>query len=177
MNINKKSSLKDIALIVGKLLKDSKIDAVLVGGAVVSIYSENKYQSYDLDFISITDLKTLETTLVKVGFYKEGNYFKHNSTEFFIEFPTPPVSVGNHPVHEFSVIESEKGFLKLLTPTYCVMDRLAGFYFWNDWQSLDQAILVVKHHKIDFSKIKKWSKEENELDKYNIFINKLKELE
>jgi len=176
VKINRESSLKDIALIVGKLLHDLEIDAVLVGGAVVSIYSDNKYQSYDLDFISFTDLKTLEIVLTKIGFYKEGNYFKHNKTEFFIEFPTPPVSVGKYPVHEFNIIKSKNGFLKLLTPTYCIMDRLAGFYFWDDWQSLDQAILVAQLHKTNFTKIKEWSQEEGELDKYNIFLKRLKEI-
>lgn len=48
--ITSKTTLKELAFIVGKVLKDCSIDAVLVGGAVVSIYSDNKYESSDLRF-------------------------------------------------------------------------------------------------------------------------------
>jgi hypothetical protein len=36
------------------------MSAVLVGGAVVSIYTNNKYESYDLDFISPDDHVKIE---------------------------------------------------------------------------------------------------------------------
>ena len=172
--ITSDTTLKELAFIVGKALKDCSIDAVLVGGAVVSIYSDNRYQSSDLDFISSDSVKAIEVALAKIGFKKDGRYFKHDDTEFFVEFPPSPVSIGNHIVREFSTLEDNQGYLRLLPPTYSVMDRLASFYFWNDWQSLDQAILISKHQKIDFSKIKQWSEEEDELEKYEIFLQKLR---
>ena len=172
--ITSETTLKELAFIVGKVLKDCSIDAVLVGGAVVSIYSDNKYESSDLDFISSDSVKSIEDALAKIGFKKKGRYFQHDDTEFFVEFPPSPVSIGNQIVREFSTLENEQGYLMLLLPTYSVMDRLASFYFWNDWQSLDQAILISKHQKIDFSKIKQWSQEEGELEKYEIFFQKLK---
>ena len=46
IQISKKTTLKEFALIVGKILKDANINAVLTGGAVVSIYTDNKYQSF-----------------------------------------------------------------------------------------------------------------------------------
>jgi len=172
--ITSETTLKELAFIVGKALKDCSIDAVLVGGAVVSIYSDNKYQSSDLDFISSDSVKSIETALLKIGFKKNGRYFQHDDTEFFVEFPPSPVSIGNHIVREFRTLEDGQGYLRLLPPTYSVMDRLASFYFWNDWQSLDQAVLISKHQKIDFSKIKQWSQEEGELEKYEMFLQKLK---
>jgi len=174
IKITHETTLKELAFIVGKALKDCSIDAVLVGGAVVSIYSDNKYQSSDLDFISSDSVKAIEDALSKIGFKKNGRYFKHDITEYFVEFSPSPVSIGNHIVREFKTLENELGYLRLLPPTYSVMDRLASFYFWNDWQSLDQAILISKHQKIDFSKIKQWSQEEGELEKYEIFLQKLK---
>lgn len=42
--------IKTLACFVYELLKKNGIDVVLVGGACVSIYSHNRYQSYDLDF-------------------------------------------------------------------------------------------------------------------------------
>jgi hypothetical protein len=56
------------------------------------------------------------------------------------------------------------------------MDRLAAFYHWNDRQSLEQALLVAKKHPIGLSKIQRWSKNENMLDKYQIFLKYLKHI-
>ena len=49
--------IKELACFVYELLKNNGIDAVLVGGACVSIYSQNRYQSYDLDFATYEELK------------------------------------------------------------------------------------------------------------------------
>lgn len=38
------SNIKELACQIYEILKNSGIDAVLVGGACVSIYSQNKYQ-------------------------------------------------------------------------------------------------------------------------------------
>lgn len=42
--------LKELACLVYETLKENGINPVLVGGACVSIYSHNRYQSSDLDF-------------------------------------------------------------------------------------------------------------------------------
>jgi len=44
----KNLTLKEFAAIVSKKLKEHKLDCTLVGGACVSIYSHNRYQSFDL---------------------------------------------------------------------------------------------------------------------------------
>ena len=46
-------SLRDLAGFISEHLRKKGIDAVLVGGACVTIYSENRYQSYDLDYVEI----------------------------------------------------------------------------------------------------------------------------
>jgi hypothetical protein len=48
-------SLKDLAGYISEELKKRGIDTILVGGACVTIYSNNKYQSYDLDYITYDD--------------------------------------------------------------------------------------------------------------------------
>ena len=52
----KKIGIKALASIVSDKLNENGIDAILVGGACVSIYSENKYLSSDLDFVSSTSI-------------------------------------------------------------------------------------------------------------------------
>ncbi|MEI8300181.1 MAG: hypothetical protein WCG10_01030 [Chlamydiota bacterium] len=58
-----KISLKELACFVCQTLKDHNIDAVLVVGACVSIYSENKYQSMDVDFATYVELKPIKKVL------------------------------------------------------------------------------------------------------------------
>ena len=55
-----KLNIKDLAHYICDLLTKNKIDVVLVGGACVSIYSKNKYMSYDLDFVTDKTLKKIE---------------------------------------------------------------------------------------------------------------------
>lgn len=174
IHFNKKPLLKEFGLQVGKILKDASIDAVLTGGAVVSIYTDNKYQSFDLDFITHSSMNEINKAFEGTGFYREGRYFKHPETDFFIDFPAPPLSVGNMPVNEFNEIVSENQYLKLLTPTHCVMDRLAAYYYWNDQQALVQALLVAEEKSINLKKIEKWSIEEGMRDKFEFFLSEYK---
>jgi ABC-type transport system substrate-binding protein len=50
-------SIGDLAALVADHLRQSGINVVLTGGSCVSIYTQNRYQSYDLDlwkrFVSI----------------------------------------------------------------------------------------------------------------------------
>jgi len=161
-------------MIVCTCLKQDQIDAVLTGGAVVSIYSENKYQSDDLDFITFASKKEISNSLDRIGFKEtKGRYYIHSESDFIVEFPSGPLSIGNKPVKKFNEIILKECYLKLLTPTHCVMDRLAAYYFWNDMQSLDQAILVSKHHEIDLDEIETWSIDEDMLKRFVNFKLKL----
>ncbi len=53
--------------------------------------------------------------------------------------------------------------------------ELAAFFFWNDLQALEQALLVGRDNEINLTKIRNWSKREGELDKFNIFLKRLEE--
>ena len=50
-----KISLGDFAGYISAELRKRGIDVILVGGACVTIYSLNRYQSYDLDFVLFTE--------------------------------------------------------------------------------------------------------------------------
>lgn len=162
-------SIREIALAVSTVLLEAGIDLVLTGGAVVSIYTENRYQSYDLDFVSHSDQRRIGEVLSTIGFYAKGRHFLHPDTEFFVEFPPPPLAIGNRPVLNVHEIQEGDQTLRLLTPTQSAMDRLAAFYFWNDRQSLEQAILISKSQKLNFHEIEKWSVEEGMTEKFHEF--------
>jgi len=172
-------SLEDFAIVISDYLTKNAIEAILSGGACVTIYTKNKFMSYDLDFVLISydKQKEVRQLLTEVGFYEEDRYFKHNDTEFFIDFISPPLSVGQEPVREISEIKKGGRVLKLLSPTDCVKDRLAAFYHWNDRQSLEQAVLVCKEVEVDLKEVKRWSINEGMSDKYEKFIERLNETE
>jgi len=170
-------SLEDFAIVISDFLTKNGIEAILSGGACVTIYTKNKFMSYDLDFVLVSADKQKEVgqLLAEVGFYEEDRYFKHRDTEFFIDFVSPPLSLGQEPVREISEIKKGGRVLKLLSPADCVKDRLAAFYHWNDRQSLEQAILVCKEVEVDLKEVERWSINEGMSDKYEKFIQRLEE--
>lgn len=171
----KKISIKDLASLVCQKLNEKEIDAVLVGGACVSIYTKNKYISYDLDFVSHASLKDISKVLSDIGFKrKSSRHFVQKDCPFFIEFVAPPLSIGSAPVIKRNKIKSRLGELVLLTPTDSVKDRLAAFYHWNDAQALEQAIMVAKAKKVSLREIKSWSENEGHEEKYPVFLAMLK---
>jgi hypothetical protein len=125
-------------------LRENGIDVVLSGGAVVSIYSSNKYISLDLDLVNIHCVKMskLRESMMEIGFFEDRRYFKHPDTQYFVEFPPGPLTIGEEPVKRVDDIEFSTGLLRIISPTDCVKDRLAGYYHWGDRQSLFQAVLA-----------------------------------
>lgn len=106
-----------------------------------------------------------------MGFTNKGKDFFHSSTKFSVEFPGRTLIIGNVPMKATGSIK-ENGFtLRLLSPTQCVMDRLAAFYHWNDRQSLEQALLVAQNHPIKINEVKRWSENEGELSKFQEFLD------
>lgn len=172
----KKITIEKLAAIISKKLKENDIDSILVGGACVSIYFQNRYQSYDLDYVTYEDMKKVEKALNKLNFQKKGRYFINKDCEYYIEFVSPPVAIGNEPIKNYEYHQTPFGTIKMLTATDSIKDRLAAFYHWDDKQSLDQAIIIYKavSQKIDVNELKRWSKNEGQLKKFEIFLKYLK---
>jgi hypothetical protein len=175
MKISKDLPIGEIGAIVYSALKAAGIDAFLSGGAVVSIYSKNAYQSWDLDFVSNEDREKIKSVLTNLGFHQDaGRPFAHPDTSFTVEFPGQALMIGNSPIREFKELQLKSGILKLLTPTDCVKDRLASYYHWNDRQGLNQAVLVAKAQPVNLQSIEEWSRAEGAITKYADFIERLK---
>jgi len=168
-------SQAELAAYIQDTLQAEGIPVVLSGGSAVSFYSSNKYVSKDLDLINTGFARRSKISAVmnKLGFTEKGRYFIHPETTFFVEFPDGPLSVGEEPVKEISEYELSTGTLRVLSPTDCVKDRLCAFYFWNDLQGLEQAILVVKSQQVDLREIKRWSKVEGKERECKAFTDKL----
>jgi hypothetical protein len=171
-------SIGELAAFISSHLKRNGINVVLSGGGCVSVYTENKYASLDLDFIeygSVGRMK-LRKTLEKIGFFYEKNrYYKSSETDIFLEFPPGPLSVGQEPIKEVLTLNFSTGELSIISPTDCVKDRLAAYYHWNDLQSLEQAVLVAKDNKIDTDELERWSKAEGKLTAFQKIKKRLME--
>lgn len=171
----KNMSQVELAAFIQDVLQAEGINVVLSGGSAVSFYSSNKYISKDLDLINTGFAKRskIKSLMERLGFQEQGRYFINPETKFFVEFPDGPLSVGEEPVKEIKEFQLATGLLKVLSPTDCVKDRLCAFYFWNDLQGLEQAVLVTKNQKIDLKEIKRWSKVEGKEQEYEVFHKKL----
>lgn len=172
----KKITLEELAAITSKKLQEHGLDSVLVGGGCVSIYSQNRYQSYDLDYITHEDMKKVEKALKELNFIKIGRHFQHMDCPYYIEFLAPPVAIGKEAVHNYEYHKTSLGTIKMLTPTDSVKDRLASYFHWDDQQGLDQAITICQEipAQINLEEIKSWSKKESSLQKFEFFLQRLK---
>ena len=168
-------SLRDLAGYLSEELRKKGIDTILVGGACVTIYSENRYQSYDLDYITYSDMKKVKKALEELGFIEKQKYFRHKDCPWFVEFVSPPVAVGEESVQKFNIVKTSLGSIKLLYPVDSVKDRLASFYHWDDKQGLEQALSICFEQKIDRKELEEWSIRENQLEKFQIFKKRLLE--
>lgn len=69
MSSDRATTLTELAVIVSTALSDADIVETLSGGAAVSIYSDNVYESADLDFVTSESNKTLTAVIGKLGYF------------------------------------------------------------------------------------------------------------
>jgi hypothetical protein len=174
MPITRRSTIRDVAAQVSKALADAGITAVLTGGSAVSIYSANRYQSHDIDFVTAASRRELTAVMADLGFTRgTGRHFEHSATKLVVEFVAWPVTVGEEIVRKWAKMPTPAGTLQILTPTQCIKDRLAAFYHWRDSQSLEQALLVGKSHRISMKELERWSRAEGHAEDYEEFRRRL----
>ena len=173
--ISASTTIEALAAIVSTTLEAAGISAVLSGGAVVSIYTDNEYESKDLDFVSTEGSRRIAEAIAPLGFKRKGRMFVHPRTALFLEFPAGPLAIGDELIRMTEVAEKRTaaGRIRLLTPTQCVMDRLAAYFHWNDLQSLDQAVMVASSQDISFAKLDAWAKREGASEKLRKFKQQL----
>ena len=166
MNIELLKSVKtpeETGSIVYEILRNKGIDVVLTGGSCMEIYTNSDYSSYDLDFIANPAIKSEQVikAMMDAGFKKTNNrYFKHPDNEYYVEFPTGPVSLGNEEPKVHNELKTRVGTLKLLTPTNCVKDRLCAYLYHNGEECFSQALAVAHKNEIDKDDLFVWAKKE-----------------
>ncbi len=164
--ITEETTLQELAVIVSSTLEEAGITATLSGGAAVSIFSDNAYESADLDFITSERKKALQAAIKVIGFTSgDGSrMFEHPNTDWYVEFPPGPLGFGDAYVDakDIPLLSTQYGELRIITPTLSVIDRLAAFWYHFDRQTWDQAIEVAKRHPIDWEYVQDWAKNERQ---------------
>ena len=168
-------SREEVAALVCSTLESLGISVVLCGGAVASIYARNEFESLDLDFVPMGIHKDVRRAMRELGFAEKGRHWVHGDTRFGVEFSPGPVMADDRPVTEFAERSTRAGELRLLHPTECVIDRLAGYYFWNDPQCLDQAVAVAtaQRQAVDLERIERWSRRRRMTARFETFRERL----
>lgn len=162
--ISESTTIEELAAIVSETLEQAGIIATLSGGAAVSIYTDSRYVSEDLDFVTVALVDELRRALEPIGFQHVGrprlSVFEHPDTKWYLEFPPAPLGFGGTYVDPSNcqLIDIGLGKLRIITPTHAIMDRLIAAATWTEPQSLTQALLVAENQKdrIDWQSLDQW---------------------
>ena len=164
---------------IASRLKKDGVDTILVGGAVVSIYSVGVYKTGDLDFVlNSFSREQLNRTLSKLGFVQEGRFYKHPECEhLFLEFASPPASIGDDyiPLKDTQKVKINDQIIHIFTPTDSVRDRLTSYMYWDAEECLEQALMIAERHTINLKKVKAYLKQEGKPEVYEEFVKLLGE--
>ncbi|MEK6706961.1 MAG: hypothetical protein AABZ06_14380 [Bdellovibrionota bacterium] len=153
-------------------LTKNGIDTVLVGGAVVAIYTEGAYRSGDLDFVLLNYINTkLPEVMAEIGFkVTHSRHYSHPKCKhIIIDFVTGPPGIGDDYKIKPAEIKSEERIIKIYSPTDCIRDRLASYIYFKARECLEQAVMVGKKLRFDKTKVKKWCTKEGAIDAFNEF--------
>lgn len=174
--IGPKTTLREQAFLVCTALDRKGTTCVLTGGSAATIYAPQEYQSQDMDFvITFAGGPGSEQALLELGFVRSGSTYTHPANPLTLDFPEGPLAVGSETIDSWDTILEGDLLLHILTPTDCVRDRLAGYLFWHDRQSLAAAVAVTKAHPdcVDLKTVEKWCEKEGEPEKFKDFVRAL----
>jgi hypothetical protein len=174
-----KLSIAELAALICEALKKEGLVATLSGGACAEIYSNKKYVTGDLDFVVNYvwpgNDKIIKKVMTELGFEKNGRIYLNvnDLVEYSVEFPPGPLSVGEE--YQITPVELKlkTGSLSLLSPTDSAKDRLTGYFYGNDAQCLEQAVMICQLNNVSMDDIRQWAKKEGKPEKYKEFEKRL----
>ncbi|MDG5813882.1 hypothetical protein QA601_02235 [Chitinispirillales bacterium ANBcel5] len=172
-------SIRELAALICENLNREGLKATLSGGACAEIYSNEKYVTGDLDFVVNyfwhQNDEIINKVMTALGFEKEGRIFINESVAYSVEFPPGPLGIGEQSQIKPVELNLITGNLSLLSPTDSVKDRLAGYFYGNDAQCLEQAMLICQMNKVNMNEIRRWAKIENQPEKFKEFEKRVGE--
>ncbi len=165
--ITEESSLEDVSFAVAAALERHGIVAVLTGGSAATVYAPAGCSSEDADFVLEGDesVSLVVEALRDTGFSRKGlsPIFTHPQSSYTLDFPKGPLAVGGDYVKAPALLIRPQAKLRILSRTDCVRDRLAHFYYWNDYTALNAAVAVAASNPgdVDVKLIRSWTQRES----------------
>jgi hypothetical protein len=154
------------------------IVAVLTGGSAATVYAPHAHQSRDLDFIIESRAEDSDAGMVleSLGYRRVQDHYEHSENPLLLEFPQGPLSIGGELIRTWDTMRDKQYRLHIISPTDCCRDRLAGFLFWRDRGSFEQAVSVGRAQKrrVDLEAVRTWCDSEGHADDYQEFERTLK---
>jgi len=147
---------------VGDALGRSGIVAVLTGGSAATVYAPQAYQSDDMDFVLTFGPEgtgRAAEALGELGFRLRDGAYHHENGVHIVEFPPGPLAVGDDLIHAWDTLTRDGRTLTILSPTDCVRNRLASYYYFRDRSALNAAVGVALAHRsrIDVELVRRWT--------------------
>jgi hypothetical protein len=178
LKIARVSTLKHVAFVVCTALEEAGVTAVLTGGSAATVYAPHALQSLDLDFIVTfhAENANADDALAAIGYRRGRQHYEHAENRLILEFPSGPLAVGGELIHEWDTMHERGLRLHIIKPTDSCRDRLAGFLFWRDRGSLEQAIAVAsaQRRRVDLNRVRRWCAAEGHADDFEEFARGLK---
>ena len=149
-------------------LKENSVDAILVGGEAIDLYTAGNFATSDIDLV--VDNKTItEKLLNKFGFGKQGNRLWLNSDlNIIVQVIDKSYSGDSSRLKKFRVKNYE---LKVAAPEDLIQNRLYSAKFWksNPQRDMEQsiALLGIFSDSIDDTYLDKLAKEHDIVDYLN----------
>jgi hypothetical protein len=172
-----KLSIVELAVFICDSLKREGLQVTLSGGACAEIYSNNAYVTGDLDFVVNfmwpENDKIIKRVMSALGFTKKGRIYINKAVAYSVEFPPGPLSIGEDYRIKPVELKTKTGNLSLLSPADSAKDRLAGYFYGNDAQCLEQAVMICQMNNVKIEDIREWAENEGRPDKFNEFERKL----
>ncbi|WP_166288271.1 hypothetical protein, partial [Candidatus Nitrosotalea sp. FS] len=123
-------------------LKENSVDAILVGGEAIDLYTAGNFATSDIDLV--VDNKTItEKLLNKFGFGKQGNQLWFNSDlNIIVQVIDKSYSGDSSRLKKFRVKNYE---LKVAAPEDLIQNRLYSAKFWksNPQRDMEQSIALL----------------------------------
>ena len=156
-----KRRIQFIAFLTEKL-KEEGVDAILVGGEAIDLYTAGNFATSDIDLL-VTNRAVTEKLLNKFGFGKEANGLWFNKDlNIVIQVIPEPYSGDPARLRKFRIKDFE---LRVAAPEDLIANRLYSKKFWksNPQRDSEQAIALLKifADSIDNTYLNKVAKRDN----------------
>jgi hypothetical protein len=120
---------------------------ILVGGGALELYTGGAYTSGDLDFVGhLPDAVAHKLELA--GFTKLGRHWVHEAAQVFIELPGSSLE----PHERADEVRFGRWTVLVLSPEDTLVDRLAGWQFWNSTADAYGALLLWRRSPTRFDR-------------------------